>query len=128
MCQDLFEGPISDKVLFEKCGMLQLLNPGDLVLADRGFTIKEILMKKQIDLDIPPFLMGRDKLTPEEELLTRRIAKACIYVERFNERLKKFRLIGHTIPLSIAPLANQAVFIERWSWYRDLVFFRNSIV
>ena len=68
-------------------------------------------MEKQVELNIPPFLMGREKLTPQEELLTRRIAKARIHVEQYNERVKKFKLIANTIPLSIAPVANQAVFV-----------------
>jgi hypothetical protein len=108
---DLYEGAISDKELFERCGIINYLLPEDLVLADRGFTVKEYLMKKGVHLNIPPFLMGRDKLTPQEELLTRRIAKARIHVERYNERVKRFKLISGTIPLNIAPIANQAVFV-----------------
>ena len=88
------------------------LNPGDLVVADRGFTVKDMLQQIQVSLNIPPFLRGRDKLTPQEERLTRRIAKVSIHVERFNERLKKFRLIAGIIPLALAPLANQAVFVS----------------
>jgi hypothetical protein len=108
---NLFEGAISDRDLFEKCGIMKHLNPGDLVVADRGFTVRDMLQQIQVNLNIPPFLGGRDKLTPQEELLTRRIAKVRIHVERFNERLKKFRLIAGTIPLSLAPVANQAVFL-----------------
>lgn len=111
MCCDLFEGAAPDRDIFERSGILQHLNPGDLVLADRGFTVRELLQSKHVDLNIPPFLGGRDRLTPQEELLTRRIAKARIHVERFNERLKKFLLLSGTIPLSLSHLANQAVFV-----------------
>ena len=38
---------------------------------------------------------------------TRKIAKARAHVERFNQRLKQFKLVGRTIPLSLAPLATQ---------------------
>ena len=34
-------GRTSDKYLTENCGILNKLLPGDLVLADRGFTIAE---------------------------------------------------------------------------------------
>jgi hypothetical protein len=36
---DLFEGSISDRAIIEKSGFLDKINPGDLILADRGFTI-----------------------------------------------------------------------------------------
>ena len=32
----------------------------------------------------------------------RKIAKAVIHVEKFNQHLKQFKLIGRTIPLSLA--------------------------
>ena len=108
---DLYEGSISDKDIFARCGILDYINPGDLVLADRGFTVTDLLNEKQAHLNIPAFLKGRTKLTPKEELLTRKIARARIHVERFNERLKKFRLISGRIPLNISHIANQAVFV-----------------
>ena len=35
---DLFEGDIDDVQIFKDCGILKYLNPGDVVMADRGFT------------------------------------------------------------------------------------------
>ena len=90
---------------------MKYLEPFDLVLADRGFTVKELLNPLQVELKIPSFLKGRKSLSAAEELETRRIAKARIHVERFNQRLKQFKLIGRKIPLSIAPLATQMVVV-----------------
>ena len=57
------------------------------------------------------FLKGRKSLSATEELETRRIAKARIHVERFNERLKQFKLVSRRIPLSLAPVATQMVVV-----------------
>lgn len=38
-----WEGRTSDKHITENCGFLEKLLPGDLVMADRGFTISESL-------------------------------------------------------------------------------------
>ena len=108
---DLFEGDIDDVQIFKDCGILKYLNPGDVVMADRGFTVRELLNPRQVTLKIPSFLKGRSSLTAAEELETRRIAKARIHVERFNERLKQFRLVGRKIPLSFAPLSTQLVVV-----------------
>lgn len=108
---DLFEGDIDDVAIFTESGILQHLYPNDLVLADRGFTVRELLNPIQVELKIPAFLKGRGSLSAAEELETRRIAKARIHVERFNERLKQFKLIGRKIPLSLAPLATQLVVV-----------------
>ena len=91
---DLFEGDIDDVRIFEESGIMKHLKPYDfkLVLADRGFTVRELLNPLQVELKIPAFLKGRKSLSAAEELETRRIAKARIHVERFNERLKQLNL------------------------------------
>ena len=96
---DLFEGDINDVKIFKESGLVKHLKPFDLVLADRGFTVRELLNPLQVELKIPSFLKGRKSLSAAEELETRRIAKARIHVERFNERL------------SLAPLATQMVVV-----------------
>jgi len=109
---DLFEGSISDRSIVEKSGFLDYINPGDLVLADRGFTIEDVLLARQAVLNIPPFLGKRNKFTPGEELKTRRIAKARIHVERVIERVKKYKLLNGNIPLSLSAIADQMVFVS----------------
>ena len=46
-------GRTSDKFLTENCSFLDNLIPGDLVLADRGFTVHESVQLRQAKLDIP---------------------------------------------------------------------------
>ena len=108
---DLYEGSIDDVSITSQCGILDHIEPGDVLLVEKGFTIQELLYAKQATIKIPAFLGKRDKLTKEEEMATRRIAKARIHVERFNERLKKFLLVGRTIPLSLIPIASQLVYV-----------------
>lgn len=108
---DAYEGSISDVEIVKQSGFLDHLEAGDLVLADRGFTIREILAEKGVDLNIPPFLNGRKKLTAEEEIYTKQIARVRIHVERCIERIKKFRLLSKVIPLSLQPVFSQMVFV-----------------
>ena len=73
--------------------------------------MQDLLTPHQATVFIPPFLGKRATFTKEEILLTKRIAKARIHVERFNERLKKFRLLDKTIPLTLVPIASQLVYV-----------------
>ena len=68
------------------------MDPNDMVLADRGFPIKEELMKKKAYLNIPSFLGGRNLLNQMEEVKTKAIAKCRIHV-RAIEKMKRFRII-----------------------------------
>lgn len=54
-------GRTSDKYLTEHCGMLKNLKPGDLIMADRGFTIEENLSLYQAKLAIPAFTKWKSR-------------------------------------------------------------------
>ena len=108
---DLYEGSADDVKMFSECGIIRHINPGDAVMVDKGFTVQELLLAKQATVFIPPFLGNRSKFSKEEVVLLKRIAKARIHVERFNERLKKFRLLDRIIPLNLAPIASQMVYV-----------------
>ena len=89
LVSDLSEGGTDDVSIFIKCGILEHIDPFDTLLVDKGFTVQHLLLRKQASIYIPPFLGQRDHFKKEEEILTKKIARARIHVERFNERLKK---------------------------------------
>lgn len=62
--------------------MLQLLKPGDVVLADRGFTISKELEKKQCQLVIPNFLNGKIQFTVNERIENKKVSSLKVHVER----------------------------------------------
>ena len=106
---DLYEGSIHDVAIFDQCGILSYINPGDSLLVDKGITIQDLLLPKGATLHIPAFLGKRNSLTKEELIATKRVAVARIHVEKFNERLKKCRLIDRTISQTLSPIASQLV-------------------
>lgn len=57
-------GRTSDKFLTENCGFLNNLVSGDLVLADRGFTVHKEVWFRQVELNIPAFTKGKNQLVP----------------------------------------------------------------
>ncbi|XP_065650766.1 uncharacterized protein LOC136078877 [Hydra vulgaris] len=103
---DLYAGRSSDKQITNHCGILKLLEKGDSLMADRGFDIVNDL-PKGISLNIPPFLEGDFQLTLEKELETRRIASVRIHVERAIARIKNYRILQNTFPLSMAADMNK---------------------
>lgn len=91
---DLYPGSTSDVAIVQDCGILHHFKPGDLILADKGFTIHRLL-PDGVNLNIPPFLSGKGFFTAQEAALCRKIARARIHVERANERIKNFEILRH---------------------------------
>ena len=82
-------GRTSDKFLTENCGLMNKLLPGDLVMADRGFTIHDIVALKRAELAIPAFTKGKSQLDPVDVESTRGIANVRMHVERVIRVIKK---------------------------------------
>ena len=54
---------------------------GDLILADKGFVIHDLL-PKNVFLNLPAFLSSKTQFTVEEPVYSRKIASCRIHVER----------------------------------------------
>ncbi|XP_022808583.1 uncharacterized protein LOC111345558 [Stylophora pistillata] len=93
---DLYPGSISDKEIVQQSGLLNHFVPGDLILADKGFLIQDIV-PRGVSVNIPPFL-EHGKFTESEAKLTKSIARCCIHVERANARLKDFKILRFVPP------------------------------
>lgn len=76
-------GRVSDKHITENCDFLENLLPGDIVLADRGFTINESVgFHYAIMVKTPAFTKGQPQLHSCSIEKTRKIASVRIHVER----------------------------------------------
>ena len=97
---DLYAGSATDFDITKHCGMLDLLEPHDHIMADKGFEIQRLLDERCVRVDHPPILRGVTVMSAEQEVTTRRIAKLRIHVERAIERIKNFRVLQETFPQS----------------------------
>ena len=92
-------GRTSDQKITKESGYLENLLADDLVLADRGFDISELVALKNAQVKIPAFTKGRAQLNAKEIESTRKIAHLRIHVERVIGVLcGKYRILNGTIP------------------------------
>lgn len=105
----LYPGSLSDKEIVARCGILHpgLWEKGDSVMADRGFTIQELLDPLGVKVNIPAFLDGKEQLDKEDVVMSQTIASVRIHVERVIARIKKFKVLKTEIPLNLNGTINQ---------------------
>jgi hypothetical protein len=101
-----YGGRASDKFIVQDSGLLGRLVNGDEVMADRGFTIDDFLFPRKVKLNIPAFSHGK-QLSNEEVTRTRRVAQVRIHVERAIRRMKVFKILKETIPISLVKKVDQ---------------------
>ena len=106
----LWCGNVSDRHIVQHDDLLPKLSPGDMMMADKGFTIEDLL-PADVDLNIPPRIPTSRQMTQDEFFKTQAIASARIVVEMKMEQVKNYRIPGNTLPLNEAHLAEQMAFI-----------------
>ena len=96
----LWSGTISDKEIFRRSGIIQMLQEGDGVMADRGFLVRDLLVTKKVHLFCPAYCKG-PRLSVKGVTYSRRVAALRSHVERYILKLKLFRILSGVIPLSM---------------------------
>ena len=105
----LWGGRVSDREITASSSVIDHLNDGDSVMADRGFDIEDLLATRGVRLNIPPRLAGRTQFTCKEVETTRRIAEQRIHVERAIGRARRYDILNSVMPLSMAGLSDHIV-------------------
>ena len=105
-------GRISDKQITKESGFFNKVSMGGCIMADRGFNIKEELSALGATLKIPSFTKRKKQLS-----------SVPIHVERVIGRIKKFRLLQTTLPVTQVDLLDDIMVIVC-----GLVNINNSIV
>ena len=103
-------GRVSDKHLTQNSNLLTHLIPGDTIIADRGFDIKESTAMYCAHVTVPTFTKGKKQLTGIEVEQTRRLANVRIHVERVIGLIRqKFSLLNHTQPIDYVISRNDSI-------------------
>lgn len=108
---EAYEGSISDRKLVEVSGLLEKLEPGDEIMADKGFTIQDLLIPRGVRLNILPFLQGNTQLVANDVFVTKKIAQLRVHVERAIGRVKEYRILQGTLPASIWDSISHVIYV-----------------
>ncbi|KAL3862565.1 hypothetical protein ACJMK2_008524 [Sinanodonta woodiana] len=99
---DLWAGSVSDKQITKDSALVDMCEPGDAIMADKGFLISDITTPKGVHLIIPPFKQKKKQFSKREVQQTRTIANLRIHVERQMERIKNFNILKTVMPLNMS--------------------------
>lgn len=102
MCLRPWGGRDSDTEIVKQSGFLDIVEAGDNIIADKGFSTEDLLAEKQAFLNIPPFLAPQVQFTETQIQRTRDIAKVRIHVERAIGRVENFHILNGVLPLSLS--------------------------
>uniref|UniRef100_A0A131YKB8 Harbinger n=1 Tax=Rhipicephalus appendiculatus TaxID=34631 RepID=A0A131YKB8_RHIAP len=99
-----FGGRCSDTQIVLDSGFLDIVETGDVILADKGFPgIQAGVAGRNAVLIMPPFSVGKQQFSEQQLNTTYNIAQVRIHVERVIQRIKTHGILQHRIPVSLIP-------------------------
>jgi len=93
---------MADVHLTENSGLLHHILPGDVVLADRGFTNEESVNLVCAEVKHPPFTWWKPQLSKLEVDTSRQLSQVRIHVERVIGAVRqKYVILQSTFPINM---------------------------
>ena len=104
-----YGGRITDTQITVNSGFIELLEEGDVVLADKGFpTIEKDVNKAGGILVMPPFKSGERQFSEKQNHDGYKIASVRVHVERCIARIKCFEILNH-VPIKMMPYIDRVL-------------------
>ena len=86
----------------EQSNLLDYLLPGDVIIADRGFTCDDYARMALAEVKTPPFTKGKKQLEKVQVDWSRELSQVRIHVERVIGVLKqKYTILQGVMPISV---------------------------
>ena len=133
----VYEGFVSDRSLTEESGLLELLEKGDSVMADKGFDIQDLLAPLGVKLNIPPMRQGNRQMAPHDIVKTKKNSSCenrCFSILLSGcETGQRFRCYAVAMPSTAerkhrtVMCASPTVVLTRFSVWSSIFGLRSSI-
>ena len=118
-----YAGSTSDRQIIERSNIFKMCDPGDSILADKGFNIQDLLAPYYIKLNIPSFFKKKNQLSTNQKISDKKISSKRIHVERLIGLGKTYKILKGPLNASQTLLSEEIVFVCYM-----LCNFRNPIV
>ncbi|GFW63938.1 putative isl2eu-5 hm [Trichonephila clavipes] len=93
--REVWNAPLTAKRILEQ------IRPGDVIFADRGFPVKDLVAERGASLVLPASTKGKKQLSSAEVINSRKVSRLRVHIERCIGRLKTFRILKSLWPISL---------------------------
>ena len=118
-----YGGSASDRQIVERSELSTLCEPGDSIMADKGFNVQDLFVTAGVTINIPEFFKRKNRISNETVLKDRKIASKRVHVERVIGLGKTFQILKRPMNRTESALATEIIQV---CFY--LCNFRNNIV
>ena len=104
---DAYGGSTSDRQIVERSNLPRMCDPGDVVLADKGFNVQDLFAPYDVTVNHPTFFTKKNRLTGDLVMKDRKIASKRVHVERVIGQAKTYLILKKPLNATETKLATR---------------------
>ena len=102
-------GSTSDRQICERSHLTSSCQPGDSIMADKGFNVQDLFEHNYVSVNIPTFLKNINRLSAGTVLKDRKIASKRVHIERLIGLAKTYKILKSPLNRTETSLASQII-------------------
>ena len=106
---EVYGGSASDRQICERSGLLNIMDSGDSIMADKGFNVQDLFIDSNVQVNIPEFFKSKTRMSERSLIKDRKIASKRVHVERIIGLAKTFKILSTPLSVADAPIADAIV-------------------
>ena len=108
---EAYGGSVSDRQMIERSNLLEIVEPGDVVMADKGFNVQDLFALKDVTVNTPTFFQKKNRMTPDTVAKDKKISSKRVHIERIIGCAKIFKILKGPLNARETSLASEIVFM-----------------
>ena len=106
---EAFCGSTSDRQAVERSNLPKMCDPGDEIMADKGFNVDDLFLPYQVSLNIPTFFKKKNRMSCKSVTRDRKISSKRVHIERVIGLAKTYKILRDPMPPGESSMATQII-------------------
>jgi hypothetical protein len=106
-----YGGSTSDRQIVERCKIVSACDPGDSVMADKGFNVQDLFATANVQVNIPTFFKKKNRMSGKIVVNDRKISSKRVHIERIIGLGKTYRILTCPLTGTEAKLSSHITFV-----------------
>ncbi|XP_071083949.1 uncharacterized protein [Haliotis cracherodii] len=102
-----YGGSTSDRQIVERSGLTVMCDPGDSIMAVKGFNVQDIFAPKDVTINMPTFFSKKNRMSGKNVMPDRKISSKRVHIERIVGLAKTFKILTEPLNSSETKLATE---------------------
>jgi len=106
-----YGGSVIDRQIVERSNLTTLCDPGDSIMADKGFNVQDLFAQSDVTINIPTFFRKRNRMAGKTVLRDRKKSSKRVHIERVIGLAKTFKILTVALNRTETKLASDIIFV-----------------